>query len=84
VLNIDEENLVASLDLNVHLQNYSPGFGAAQTLSNGNFHFSSGYNYPRMFGTSDEVLADGTKVYSVRTPEVLLYRSFRMKSLYTP
>ncbi|MCH7744490.1 MAG: aryl-sulfate sulfotransferase [Chloroflexi bacterium] len=84
VLNIDEENMVVSLAHNTYLGNFSKGYGSAQKLLNGNYSFTSGQNTPFSFATTDEFLPDGTKVFSVITADPLIYRSFRMESMYAP
>jgi hypothetical protein len=88
VLQLDEQNLVAKLALNADLGAYSYALGAAQRLPNGNFHFDVGWIQQDPLGgqnTSRSVEVDpaGNLVYviDVNTP---LYRSTRMKDLYTP
>ena len=88
VLNLDESAMTVTLALNVDLENYSSALGAGQKLSNGNFHFTSGFQPQGMvwlerFASSDEFLPDGTKVYGVETRS-WMYRSYRIKSLYEP
>ncbi len=80
---LDETTMTASPVVNADLGNYSAALGSAQALSNGNFHFNSGFQSPPNFtGWSDEVVADGTKAFSL---QILtgVYRSFRMRDLYT-
>ena len=83
---IDETGKMAYLSLNTNLGSYCPGLGSAQPLLNGNFHFNSGVNlklFPlHFYGTSTEVLPDGTPSYSIRLGS-LVYRSFRMRDLYS-
>ncbi len=82
---IDEAAKTASLDLNVDLGNFSFALGSAQPLMNGNFHFSSGAQFTssHMLSTADEVTPDGVPSYSLEV-WIPLYRSFRMRDLYTP
>jgi hypothetical protein len=87
VLVIDESNLVAHLALNADLGSYSPAVGSAQRLSNGNYHFDSGFILdPSGSGNgvaqSVEVDLAGNIVYGIEFGQ-LMYRSFRMKDLYT-
>ena len=84
VLNIDEENMVVSLALNADLGNFSKGYGSAQKLLNGNYSFTSGQNTPFGFATIDELLPDGTKNFTITSNGPLIYRSFRMESMYAP
>ena len=84
VLNIDEDNMLVTLAHNTDLENFSKGYGSAQKLLNGNYSFTSGQNTPFNFATTDEFLPDGTKVFSVITADPLIYRSFRMESMYAP
>jgi len=80
---IDEEAMTATPLLNVDLGNYSDALGSAETLPNGNFVFTSGFQgTPEApFGQSIEVLPDGSKVY-VLEGAAREYRSYRMKDLY--
>ena len=88
VYTVVEEGGIALLDTDAPLQNYSMAVGSSQPLLNGNYHFCSGvqtaewYPYYR-FSTMDEVLPDGTMVFSLET-RMGVYRSFRMTDLYTP
>ena len=84
MLNIDEENMVVSLAHNSDLGNFSKGYGSAQKLLNGNYSFTSGQNTPFSFATTDELLPDGTKIFTVISNGPLMYRSFRMESMYAP
>ncbi|MFQ5740558.1 MAG: aryl-sulfate sulfotransferase [Acidobacteriota bacterium] len=85
VYSIDQSNMTATLELSQDLGSYSLGVGSAQELANGNFHFDSGLQLDRdgQFGTSQELLPDGTETFRLRTSHGL-YRSFRMVNLYTP
>lgn len=82
VIDLDEQNLVATLRLNADLGAYAFALGAAQVLSNGNYSFDVGFLED---GTSMtvEVNPAGQVVYGLHAaaPE---YRSFRMQDLYTP
>jgi hypothetical protein len=83
VWKLDEQTMTATLVVNVDLGNYSPMFGAAQRLSNGDYAFTSGAQgkAPNLFGQAIEVRPDGSKAYvlQLNKPE---YRSFRVRSLY--
>jgi hypothetical protein len=83
VWKLDESTMTATLVVNVDLGNYSPMFGAAQRLSNGDYVFTSGAQgkAPNLIGQSIEVRPDGTKVYVLQANEPE-YRTFRMDTLY--
>ncbi len=82
MIRLDEQNRTATVVLNADLGQYSFALGAAQKLPNGDFHFDIGYLAD---GSSYSVEIDpsGNTVYAlhVATP---VYRSFRMRDLYTP
>jgi hypothetical protein len=75
--------MTATPVLNLDLGNYSPMFGSAQRLLNGDYAFTSGSRgkAPNQLGQEIEVRPDGTKVYGleVNRPE---FRSFRIQTLY--
>jgi hypothetical protein len=81
VLALDEHNLTATPVLSAYLDNYSPVYGSAQRLPNGNFVFNSGSQGQPAVGQSIELLPDGTKTYVLQGsfPE---YRSYRTGGLY--
>jgi hypothetical protein len=83
VWKLDEQSMTATLVFNADLGNYSPMFGAAQRLSNGDYVFTSGAQgqAPKLFGQSIEVRPDGSTAYvlQLNKPE---YRSFRVSTLY--
>jgi len=81
VLNLDEVNKTATLQLNADLGVYSGALGSAQKLTGGNFHFEAGFlgNAAR----SVETRPDGSPAFVLQTQN-LTYRSFRMRDLYTP
>ena len=85
VYELDETTMTATLVMNADLGGYSRAVGSAQMLSNGNFHFNSGFQgtLPNLFTTNDEVLPDGTLDYGLRIDRSV-YRSFRVPDLYTP
>jgi arylsulfate sulfotransferase len=81
VLTVNEQTKTAELVLNADLGGFSVALGAAQKLSNGDYHFDLGYLTD---GThSVEVSAAGAMTYLLHSaaPE---YRSFRMPDLYNP
>ncbi len=84
VWKLDESTMTATLLVNVDLGNYSPMFGAAQRLSNGDYSFTSGAQgkAPNLFSQSIEVRPDGTKVYVLKANKAE-FRSFRMQTLYS-
>ncbi len=81
ILTLDEQNLTAMPVLNAYLNNYSPVFGSAQELPNGNFVFDSGFQGQPPVAQSIELLPDGTPAYVLQgsAPE---FRSFRTGGLY--
>jgi hypothetical protein len=81
VIRLDEKSPVAPLLLNLDLGQYSFALGAAQTLRNGNYHFSNGF-LPDASTVAIEVDPAGKPVYALQTcgPE---YRSFRMRDMYS-
>jgi hypothetical protein len=82
VWTLDENSQIATLAFNVDLGNYSDRVGSAEALSNGNYCFTSGFIAPNFVGQSIEVLPDGTPTYVLQL-SVSLYRSFRVRTLYT-
>ena len=83
VLRVDEDLRQVMLELNVDLGHYAKAVGSAQRLSNGNYHFLSGMLQPGFFSLSIELLPNGQNNYVLQVPTII-YRSFRMKSLYEP
>lgn len=88
VLRINEQNRTASFVLNVDLGTYSDALGSAEQLDNGNWHFDIGWTrfdptQPPNASQSVEVNPSGNIVYQMRvlTP---MYRTHRMRDLYTP
>ena len=83
VWKLDETTMTATLVVNVDLGNYSPMFGAAQRLSNGDYVFTSGAQgkAPNLISQSIEVQPDGTKVYVLQANKAE-YRTFRGRTLY--
>jgi len=86
VLALDEAAMAASLVLNADLGAYSPAFGSARVLSNGNYQFLSGCLGCGSGGPHSsqavEVLPSGAASYSISAP-LTVYRAFRMKDLYS-
>ena len=82
---LDEDNLVATLVINSDLGVYSNALGSAQLLGNGNHPCLAGFTSPgpTQFSQSIETLPDGTTNLRLQSPQ-LVYRSFRMPSLYAP
>jgi hypothetical protein len=75
--------MTATLVVNVDLGNYSPMFGAAQRLSNGDYVFTSGAQgkAPNLISQSIEVRPDGTKAYVLQANKGE-FRTFRVRTLY--
>jgi hypothetical protein len=82
VISLDEQNLTATLVLNVDLGDYSIALGSAQKLDNGNYHFHMGYLPASLTARAVEVDPSGAIVYQLDIGE-LEYRSFRRADLYT-
>lgn len=82
---LDETALTATLIYNFDLGGYASALGSAQRLSNGNYHFNSGFLGTRdaPFAESIEVLPNGERNF-VLYSDGAVYRSFRMQSLYRP
>ena len=83
MLQIDQQNMVATLLLNADVGTYSSAVGSAQALPNGDYHFDSGFIDGSGTGSqSVEVNASGNIVYGIGFA-TLEYRTFRMPDLYT-
>jgi hypothetical protein len=84
VWKLDEKTMTATLVFNADLGNYSPAVGEAQTLSNGNYSFDSGYQgqAPNLFGQTIEVQPDGSKAYVLQASGLFEFRTYRMGTLY--
>jgi arylsulfate sulfotransferase len=86
LLAINESALVANLNTNGDMLNYSFALGSAQLLKNGNIHcdsgFIGGFQQTVPATTSTEVDQKGNFVYSMDAAEDS-YRTFRMQDLYT-
>ena len=85
---LDEQNLTATLTLNVDLGAMAFALGAAQQLPDGSYHFDVGWITNDTIGGANssrsvEVDKSGNVLYgmAITTPE---YRTFRMPDLYTP
>jgi hypothetical protein len=83
VWKIDEQTMTATLLLNVDMGSYSPMFGAAQRLSNGDYSFLSGAQgtAPKLFGQTIEVRPDGSTAYVLKINKAE-YRALRIDTLY--
>ncbi len=81
---LDEANRVATLVHDFDLGEYSFALGSAQLLSNGNYHFLNGFvDQENPHSRSIEVGPDG-QFHWVFYSDGAVYRSFRMRDLYTP
>lgn len=83
---LDESTMTARPLLNAKLGAYAPALGSAQRLSDGTYHFNSGLVFkPPFFMEAQTIQTDASGgilwKYATRTP---IYRTFRMKDLYTP
>lgn len=83
VLTVDEANRTVSPVLLFDLGGFSVGLGTAERLSNGNYHFESGWILPGGFSRSTEVTAAGGVAFEMQE-QGITYRSYRMGDLYTP
>jgi len=83
---IDEKSHTANLVMNLDLGVYSPWVGSAQRLSNGNFHFTAGamVKDASFAARSIEVTPEGKVIYALDTTGAVVYRTNRVKDLYTP
>jgi hypothetical protein len=84
-LSVNEPNRTVSLVLNADVGSYSEAVGSAQLLSNGDYHFDSGFILDaqgNLNAQSVEVTPSATVVFDLgfEAPE---YRTFRLSSLYT-
>ncbi len=82
VIEINEAGRTAALRVNIGLGHYSPLMGSAQQLTNGNYHFGSGWVYPGPHSEALEFTPQGSRVFSLAVP--VAYRSYRMRDIYTP
>ena len=85
MLQIDEANRTATLVVNADLGVYAAAVGSAQRLRDGNYHFDAGFVVENgtISAYSIEVDPSGQMVYKAKAAAIL-YRSFRMDSLYSP
>jgi arylsulfate sulfotransferase len=81
VFSLDENAMTATVLLAAELGTYSPAFGSAQLLSNGNYSFLSG-NINTGGGQSTELLPSGAPNLDFFWHSAA-YRTFRMTDLYT-
>jgi hypothetical protein len=84
-LRLDEQSRTASLILNADLGVLSMAVGSAQLLQDQNYHFDAGF-VAESKGTvaySIEVNGAGNIVYEAKA-NTILYRTFRMTSMYVP
>jgi hypothetical protein len=83
---LDERKRVASFTLNADLGVYSVALGSAQKLRDGDYFFDAGFVLgPNNTGGAFSIEVDPSgKIVSEIGANALLYRSFRMTSLYTP
>jgi hypothetical protein len=85
MLQIDQQNKVATLVLNADVGTYSSAVGSAQLLPNGDYHFDSGFNLTAtgaLVSQSVEVNPSASIVYGIGFASIE-YRTFRMQDLYT-
>ena len=85
VLRIDEQSRTASFILNADLGVNSIAVGSAQKLRDQDYHFDAGFvtESSNRLAYSFEVNGTGEVVYKAKA-NTILYRTFRMNSLYEP
>jgi arylsulfate sulfotransferase len=83
-LQVDEQNLVVTPVLNANLGYYAEAVGAAQLLLDGDYHFDIGFVQENntIDSYSLEVAPSGQIVYNAHQ-NTILYRTFRMASMYS-
>jgi hypothetical protein len=81
VFQIDEANRVATLIFNANLPGYAGAYGSAQRLANGNYLFGSSHLRPELSSSATEVTPAGAVTAHSRIGG-LVYRTYRMKTLY--
>jgi hypothetical protein len=81
-IQLDEQNMTATLVLNADLGDYSVALGSAQKLSNGNYYFHMGDIITSSTSRVLEIDPAGDIVYRMDIGQ-LEYRSFRINDLYT-
>jgi arylsulfate sulfotransferase len=82
VFSLNETNMTANVILAQNLGTYSPSFGSAQLLENGNYAFLSGNINGQQSTQTLELLPSGT-LNSAFLLQTAAYRWFRMPNLYT-
>jgi hypothetical protein len=83
--NLDEVNKTATLYVDASMGNYSSALGWAQTLANGDYAFTSGFQGvpPGLTGELEEFDSTGTtETYAIQINPDGLYRGYRMTSMY--
>jgi hypothetical protein len=84
VWSLNEATRTATLTLNADLGGYSAALGSGHKLSNGNYHFDSGFlNPPAPYAQGIEVLPTGAINYVIQSNS-FTYRSYRLADMYTP
>jgi hypothetical protein len=86
VLSLNETNKTATLLSDADMGNYSFAFGWAQTLSNGDYFYTSGVvglGTPNEYAQAEEFDSTGlTKTYVQQDSPDVWYRAYRMPSMY--
>jgi len=82
VFSLDETNMTATVVMAPNLGSYSPSFGSAQLLANGDYAFLSGNINGKQTTQSLELLPTGA-INSNFQWNTASYRWFRMPDLYT-
>jgi arylsulfate sulfotransferase len=82
---VNEAARQATLEVNADLGVYSFALGSAHKLPEGGFHFNIGWVPTTVPASarSVEVDASGKALFSLETARAPMYRSFRLKDLYT-
>lgn len=81
---LDEETRTATLVYNADLGVYAVAVGSAQRLRNGGSTFEAGFiNPPSVYARAVETDARGKIVYALQVDGMIVYRSFRLDSMYS-
>jgi hypothetical protein len=82
ILKLDESNMRSTLLVNTDLGGFSFAMGSSEQLPDGSYHFGGGW-LPDNSSVSVDTDAGGNPIEVLRF-SAPVYRSFRMRDLYTP
>jgi arylsulfate sulfotransferase len=83
---LDEANLIATRIVNADMGNYSDAIGWGQSLSNGDYSFTSGRQSPSTggLGADEEFSPNGTtETYAIQDQPIFIYRDYRLQNMYS-